>query len=82
MGALLLEARLIKEQQPLFNKRLRRNRQLCSCRSTKASRRSSTRDVDFSHALNLYGLFAIKRRTSGAADAGGRTPALLQPFGP
>lgn len=28
MGALLLEARLIKEQQPLFNKRLRRNRQL------------------------------------------------------
>ncbi|VEA77489.1 Excinuclease cho (excinuclease ABC alternativeC subunit) [Salmonella enterica subsp. arizonae] len=30
MGALLLEARLIKEQQPLFNKRLRRNRQLCS----------------------------------------------------
>ena len=37
MGALLLEARLIKEQQPLFNKRLRRNR------STKASRRSSTR---------------------------------------
>lgn len=30
LGALLLEARLIKEQQPLFNKRLRRNRQLCS----------------------------------------------------
>lgn len=30
IGALLLEARLIKEQQPLFNKRLRRNRQLCS----------------------------------------------------
>ncbi|MCB5392478.1 hypothetical protein LIP47_17190, partial [Eggerthella lenta] len=27
IGALLLEARLIKEQQPLFNKRLRRNRQ-------------------------------------------------------
>lgn len=25
-----LEARLIKEQQPLFNKRLRRNRQLCA----------------------------------------------------
>ena len=30
LGALLLEARLIKEQQPLFNKRLRRNKQLCS----------------------------------------------------
>ncbi|MBX4365978.1 hypothetical protein K4H01_26550, partial [Mycobacterium tuberculosis] len=29
-GALLLEARLIKEQQPLFNKRLRRNKQLCA----------------------------------------------------
>ncbi len=30
LGALLLEARLIKEQQPLFNKRLRRNKQLCA----------------------------------------------------
>jgi excinuclease Cho len=32
LGALLLEAQLIKESQPLFNKRLRRNKQLCSLR--------------------------------------------------
>ena len=30
MGALLLEARLIKQQLPLFNQKLRRNRQLCA----------------------------------------------------
>lgn len=29
LGALLLEAQMIKTQQPLFNKRLRKNRQLC-----------------------------------------------------
>jgi excinuclease Cho len=36
LGALLLEAQLIKEQQPLFNKRLRQNRQLCSLRLADA----------------------------------------------
>lgn len=30
IGALLLEAQLIKQQQPLFNQKLRRNRQLCA----------------------------------------------------
>lgn len=40
MGALLLEARLIKEQQPLFNKRLRRNRQLCSLQLSEQKLRS------------------------------------------
>ncbi len=39
IGALLLEARLIKEQQPLFNKRLRRNKQLCSLLLKAGSRR-------------------------------------------
>jgi len=29
MGALLLEAQLIKQHQPLYNHKLRRNRQLC-----------------------------------------------------
>ena len=32
IGALLLEARLIKQQHPLLNQKLRRNRQLCSLR--------------------------------------------------
>lgn len=62
IGALLLEARLIKEQQPLFNKRLRRNRQLCALtlRDGKVDVVYS-RDVDFSRAPDLFGLFANRR---------------------
>lgn len=62
LGALLLEARLIKEQQPLFNKRLRRNRQLCSLQVNAGKPQVVyAREVDFSHEPNLYGLFANKR---------------------
>ena len=62
VGALLLEARLIKEQQPLFNKRLRRNRQLCSLQVNAGKPQVVyAREVDFSHEPNLYGLFANKR---------------------
>ncbi|MEO3988657.1 excinuclease Cho [Pseudocitrobacter cyperus] len=62
LGALLLEASLIKEQQPLFNKRLRRNRQLCSLQ-LRGNRPEVvySRDVDFSHTPDLYGLFANRR---------------------
>ncbi len=62
LGALLLEARLIKEQQPLFNKRLRRNKQLCA--RLLADDRPQivyAREVDFSHQQHLYGLFANRR---------------------
>ncbi|HDR2788729.1 TPA: excinuclease Cho [Enterobacter asburiae] len=62
LGALLLEARLIKEQQPLFNKRLRRNRQLCSLQILNGKPQVVyAREVDFAHTPNLYGLFASKR---------------------
>lgn len=62
IGALLLEARLIKEQQPLFNKRLRRTRQLCAMQLTEQTVQVIyARDVDFSHAPNLFGLFAHRR---------------------
>lgn len=62
LGALLLEARLIKEQQPLFNKRLRRNRQLCSLQINAGKPQVVyAREVDFSHEPNLYGLFANRR---------------------
>lgn len=62
LGALLLEARLIKEQQPLFNKRLRRNRQLCSLHISEGKPQVVyAREVDFSHTPNLYGLFANRR---------------------
>ncbi len=59
IGALLLEARLIKEQQPLFNKRLRRNRQLCALQlNEKRVDVVYAKEVDFSRAPNLFGLFA------------------------
>jgi len=34
IGALLLESQLIKQKQPLFNQKLRRNRQLCAWRAS------------------------------------------------
>jgi excinuclease Cho len=61
LGALLLEAQLIKEQQPLFNKRLRRNKQLCSLRWDDRPQVVYAREVDFSHQNHLYGLFANRR---------------------
>ena len=59
LGALLLEARLIKEQQPLFNKRLRRNRQLCSLLLQGGKPPVVyAREVVFSAQPRLYGLSA------------------------
>ncbi|WP_318389527.1 excinuclease Cho [Enterobacter sp.] len=62
LGALLLEAQLIKEQQPLFNKRLRRNRQLCSLLfGDDKPHVVYAKEVDFSSQSGLYGLFANRR---------------------
>lgn len=62
IGALLLEARLIKQQHPLFNQKLRRNRQLCSLRlpSSGTPEVVYSKDVDFATEPNLYGLFASR----------------------
>lgn len=62
VGALLLEARMIKEQQPLFNKRLRRNRQLCSLLLRDGQPQIVyAKEIDFSSQPGLYGLFANRR---------------------
>lgn len=62
LGALLLEAQMIKEQQPLFNKRLRRNSQLCSVQfDNNKPRVVYAREVDFSKQSGLYGLYANRR---------------------
>lgn len=62
LGALLLEAQLIKEQQPLFNKRLRQNRQLCSLRlADDRPQVVYASELDFSQQSDLYGLFANRR---------------------
>jgi excinuclease Cho len=61
IGALLLEAQLIKEQQPLFNQKLRRTRQMCSIRlQDDKPEIVYSKDIDFAHTPNLYGLFASR----------------------
>lgn len=61
IGALLLESKMIKEQRPLFNKRLRVTRKLCSLQVTdKITRIIFSNEADFSTAENLFGLFKTK----------------------
>jgi excinuclease Cho len=62
IGALLLEARLIKQQSPLFNIRLRRLRNLCAIHLSEQPEGVtpevvSGRDVAVGQADGLYGLF-------------------------
>lgn len=63
IGALLLESRMIKEKNPLFNQRLRRVRTLCSIR-LKQTDKGVTPEIVDSKSVNLgstpelYGLFS------------------------
>ena len=58
IGALLLEARMIKAQQPLLNQKLRRNRQLCSLRiEAGIPEIVYSNDLNFAIEPNLYGLY-------------------------
>lgn len=67
LGALLTEARLIKEQKPLFNKRLRHTKQLCSLRLRPSGVEVVyADDRNFAHEAQLFGLFSNK---SAAFDA-------------
>lgn len=62
IGALLLESRLIKELQPVHNKKLRRTREMCAFRlEDGVPALVYARDLDFSRSDNLYGLFATRR---------------------
>ncbi len=63
IGALLLEARLIKQLSPLFNIRLRRLRNLCSVRLNQgmgalSPEVVSARQVEFGQTDGLYGVFS------------------------
>jgi len=61
IGALLLEASLIKQQQPLLNQKLRRNRQLCSLRIVDGKPEVVySKDLNFATEPRLYGLFASR----------------------
>jgi excinuclease Cho len=71
IGALLLEARLIKEQLPLKNQRLRRNRQLCAWQlpsdpddpgtTNHMPTLVSTQSVNFAQSPHLHGLYRSPR---------------------
>lgn len=62
LGAQLLEAQMIKQQQPLFNKKLRRNKQLCSLQLKQGIPEVVfSRDMDFARAEGLFGLFASRQ---------------------
>jgi DNA polymerase-3 subunit epsilon len=68
LGALLLEARLVKELHPLHNQRLRRKSDLCSWQMADAAHGGKTlvlqyaADLDFGRAAGLYGLFVSRRQ--------------------
>jgi excinuclease Cho len=63
IGALLLESRMIKEQHPLFNQRLRRVRTLCSIRLKQTGQGVvpeivDSKTVSLGATPELYGLFS------------------------
>lgn len=60
IGALLLESRLIKEMQPLKNKRLRRQRRLCSLRMHNG-KLEIIDTTALAEGPQLYGLFRNRR---------------------
>jgi len=70
VGALLLEAQLIKTQQPLYNQRLRRSRQLCAWlwheTSSEKPQLVDARTVPFASTPGLHGLFASRRAAEAA----------------
>lgn len=68
LGAFLLEARLVKELQPIHNQRLRRENDLCSWQIVDAPRGGKTlvlkyaADIDFGREHDLYGIFTSQRK--------------------
>lgn len=70
MGALLKEAQLIKEWQPIHNRRLRRSNELCTWRLIPAQRDDEegvvpelawARDLDWGAQSDVYGLFGSQK---------------------
>lgn len=68
IGALLLESRLIKELQPLTNKRLRRKKRLCSIRLSNGSI-EYVDTTTITDGPELYGLFKSRRAATDALMA-------------
>jgi DNA polymerase-3 subunit epsilon len=68
IGALLLEAQLVKQLQPIHNRTLRRQDDLCAWRLNEDAQGrtyptlSFANDGDFGRVDRLYGLFSSKRK--------------------
>ncbi len=61
IGALLLEASMIKQLHPLFNQKLRRTRQMCSVRLREGQPEVVySKDINFATEPGLYGLFGSR----------------------
>jgi excinuclease Cho len=62
VGALLLEASLIKQRQPLYNQKLRRSRQLCALRlgATGQPEVVDARSHNFATTPDLFGLYGSR----------------------
>jgi DNA polymerase-3 subunit epsilon len=86
-GALLLESRLVKEGQPIHNRRLRRASDLCAWRLEEVApgdfrpRLVNGQEAGFGRAGELFGLFATRREASTAlrkiAEAHQLCPVIL-----
>jgi excinuclease Cho len=62
IGALLREAQLIKEHQPVFNRKLRRIREMCSIRLGGALPEVVfAKELDFGRTEGLFGLFQTRK---------------------
>ena len=72
IGALLLEAQLVKDLQPIHNRTLRRQGDLCAWRLREDARGHTmpilafASEQDFGIAERLYGLFSSKRKAESA----------------
>ena len=70
LGAQLLEAQWIKQQQPVYNQKLRRNRQLCALRlAGGVPEVVSSKDLDFACTPDLFGLFSSRHAAVEALHA-------------
>lgn len=62
VSALLLEAQMIKQQQPLFNRRLRKTRDTCSYIHNETGLHIQYTDkISYENTSNIYGLFKNQR---------------------
>ena len=87
LGALLLESRLVKERQPVHNRRLRNTAELCSWQLVEHApgdyrpRLVMGDEIDPGKTKELYGLFASKREAANTlrslAQAYDLCPAVL-----